>query len=994
MEMGMFLNRFFNSFIFWAAWIAIPMVMEILPSLGSFFILLKRRREYDKKDKPTIYPEISIIVPVYNSAETLEACLRSINDSTYPNKSIRIFLVNNLSRDNSFEVYTRCQDLFPELHMQWLNAQQGKSRALNLALYNSEGKYIVHIDSDGLLEPHALTNLVELFESDLSCNCVTGSILTDPEKVEEYKGPGLLLRRLEFMEYAQAFLAGRNYASETNTIYTLSGAFSAFRKSAILKSWLYNTDTICEDTQLTFQMRYLQGEKVRTSVDSIFLTDPIEDLDKLYTQRQRWQRGSLEVSKMFMDTDKLTPRKLFTDINVRTLMYDHTFAFPRMIWYLATICMIFLGFSGTTILMATGVLFGLYTVCGYLYFFAGLSFLRQFPDLRKYYRKNWWLVPLLPFFNLMVFFIRMAGIVNSIGTDSTWKTRTFTDERSDFAAAVRQDFSKLARGLDKLRAAVNGDEATMYLPKTVDQRLKGSVLGYLAVALAYVAAVVILVVVHWASHSFHITLAEIFNTLFGSLKGAGGGTVGNALWACLPPILAALIVAGVALWFDRRNTKQVLSAPEGPYRQERSRSILRRRKAGVCFTCLLLAGSLIYANACYNLTGFLASKFTYSSLYEDSYVDPRSVSITTSQKPKNLIYIYMESMETTYASPDVGGVQETNLIPNLTRLAQANVSFSSTDSPLGGFYSNVGATWTMAALFSTSSGVHFALPVSESAVEKMGAYASGLTTLGDILKEAGYRNEFLCGSDFDFANRADFFRQHGDYEIFDYYTAIERGYLDEDYYEWWGFEDAKLYEYAKVELQRLSQSDRPFNLTLLTADTHYPEGYLCPLCGNDHAERAANVVACADAQVGAFVAWCQAQDFYDDTVIVITGDHPRMDTVLVGETPWEQRGVYNCFINAVTDGPVRARNRQCNALDIFPTTLSALGFDIRGDRLGLGTDLFATRRTLSESMGPAALDEELSVQSGFYINHFAPELAVLGSAQDKDPQVQAERRTA
>ena len=104
--------------------------------------------------------------------------------------------------------------------------------------------------------------------------------------------------------------------------------------------------------------------------------------------------------------------------------------------------------------------------------------------------------------------------------------------------------------------------------------------------------------------------------------------------------------------------------------------------------------------------------------------------------------------------------------------------------------------------------------------------------------------------------------------------------------------------------------------------------------------------------------------------------------------------MYNCFINAVTDGPVRARNRQCNALDIFPTTLSALGFDIRGDRLGLGTDLFATRRTLSESMGPAALDEELSVQSGFYINHFAPELAVLGSAQDKDPQVQAERRTA
>lgn len=980
MEMGVLLNRFFNSFIFWAAWIAIPMVMEIIPSIGGFFILLKRRRVYDQKEAPTLYPEISIIVPIYNSADTLEACLRSINDSTYPNKSIRIFLVNNLSRDNSFEVFTQCQDMFPELHMQWLNAQQGKSRALNLALYNSEGKYIVHIDSDGLLEPHALTNLVDLFESDLTCNCVTGSILTDPEKVEEYKGPGLLLRRLEFMEYAQAFLAGRNYASETNAIYTLSGAFSAFRKSAILKSWLYNTDTICEDTQLTFQMRYVQKEEVRISVDSIFLTDPIEDMDKLYTQRQRWQRGSLEVSKMFMDTDKLNPAKMFTDVNVRTLMYDHTFAFPRMIWYLATICMLFLGFSGKTILMATGILFGLYTICGYLYFFASLSFLRKFPDLRDYYKKNWWIVPLLPFFNMMVFFIRMAGVVNSIGTDSSWKTRTFTDERKSFADTLRRDFSKVSTWVDKLRARVNGDPETMYLPKNLDQKLHGSLLGYVAVALAFLFSIVVLVVVRWASTTFNISMNEIVNTLLGPMTGAGGDTVSNALWACLPPIFAGLLVGGALLWLDRRRTKRALAAPQGPERQRRSKSILRFRRLGATLTCLLLAGSLVYANACYDLVGFVTSKFTYSSLYEDSYVDPRTVTITAPERPRNLIYIYMESMETTYASPDVGGIQSVNYIPQLTQLARDHISFSLTDSPLGGFYSNVGATWTMSALYTTSSGVHFALPVSDSALAQVETYASGLTTLGDILKQAGYQNEFLCGSDADFANRATFFRQHGDYDIFDYYTAIERGYISEDYHEWWGFEDVKLYEYAKLELTRLAQSGQPFNLTMLTADTHFPEGYVCPRCGSDHSEKAANVVACADAQVGEFIAWCQAQDFYKDTVIVITGDHPRMDAVLVGDTPWDQRGVYNCFINVEQGGPVAQQNRQASALDIFPTTLGALGFDVQGDRLGLGTNLFSHQRTLGETMGFYQLDVELSVQSNFYVNHFAPELLGLAAA--------------
>lgn len=131
-----------NSFIFWAAWIIIPLIMEVLPAIGSFIILIKRKIAAGKVKKPIIYPEISIIVPVYNSQDTLEECIRSIYESDYPNDKIRVFLVNNKGTDNSFSVYTECQKKYDGLHMQWLNAEQGKSRALNLAIYNSDGKYI------------------------------------------------------------------------------------------------------------------------------------------------------------------------------------------------------------------------------------------------------------------------------------------------------------------------------------------------------------------------------------------------------------------------------------------------------------------------------------------------------------------------------------------------------------------------------------------------------------------------------------------------------------------------------------------------------------------------------------------------------------------------------------------------------------------------------------------------------------------------------------
>lgn len=452
------INRFCNSFLFWAAWIIIPVMMEIVPSLGSVFVLIKKHIFHKEIIKPAIDPEISLIIPIYNSMDTLEQCIRSIDESDYPDERIRIFLVNNQGQDDSFQVFCDCQQKYPQLQMQWLNAKQGKSKALNMALFNSEGKYIIHIDSDGLLERSALRNMVYRFEADQTIECMTGVILTDPKQVQAYP-PVLprILRKVEFMEYAQAFLAGRNYSAEVNAVYTLSGAFSAFRKSAVLKSQLYNTDTICEDTQITFQMKYLQKTKVGICEDAIFFVDPIEDMNKLYTQRQRWQRGSLEVSHLFLK-DKLKARNMLTNVGVRTLLYDHTFAFPRMIWYLALICLLCMNYSFAQIGYSTLFLYGLYVLIGVFYYISTVGFLKNFKEIRKYYAKQWYVIPVLPIFNLMVFFIRFAGVINSINTDSAWKTRNFTQEKESFVQTVAKDFSIVGHFLGRIRDFVNNEE--------------------------------------------------------------------------------------------------------------------------------------------------------------------------------------------------------------------------------------------------------------------------------------------------------------------------------------------------------------------------------------------------------------------------------------------------------------------------------------------------------------------------------------------------------
>lgn len=131
------------------------------------------------------------------------------------------------------------------------------------------------------------------------------------------------------------------------------------------------------------------------------------------------------------------------------------------------------------------------------------------------------------------------------------------------------------------------------------------------------------------------------------------------------------------------------------------------------------------------------------------------------------------------------------------------------------------------------------------------------------------------------------------------------------------------------------------------------------------------MVSCADRQIAEFIQWCSQQDFYEDSVIVIIGDHPRMDSSLVEGLDYYDRTVYNCFINCDAPDDVRLVNREFTTVDLFPTVLSAMGFQIEGDQLGFGVDLFSGRDTLSEVMGFHVLDEEFGKYSPYILERLA-----------------------
>ena len=410
-----------------------------------------------------------------------------------------------------------------------------------------------------------------------------------------------------------------------------------------------------------------------------------------------------------------------------------------------------------------------------------------------------------------------------------------------------------------------------------------------------------------------------------------------------------------------------------------------RNKHGKCMIALFLVAVIACGSAgraAYevydelDVKEYLVSQKEESHFIEQNYVDPRTTKITFPDKKRNLIYIYLESMESTFASKGDGGGLDFNCIPELTTLAEENTNFSNSDK-LGGGYPAYGGTWTMAGIFSQTSGI----PIKNSeqtddvnaTLAEQSSFSSQARNLEDILADEGYNQCFMIGSDATFGGRRAYFESHGkgQTEICDYNTAKENGQIPEDYYVWWGYEDQKLFANAQEKLTELSSKDEPFNFTMLTVDTHFEDGYVCEQCQNEFGDNQyANVMACSSRQVDAFVKWIQQQPFYENTTIVISGDHLTMDSDFCNDVSEDyERSVYNVFINlpeGLDTSFEKTHNREFATLDMFPTTLAAMGVTIEGDRLALGVNLFSDEQTLTEQYGRKGLDKELMKKSKFY----------------------------
>ncbi len=435
---------------------------------------------------------------------------------------------------------------------------------------------------------------------------------------------------------------------------------------------------------------------------------------------------------------------------------------------------------------------------------------------------------------------------------------------------------------------------------------------------------------------------QVIDTMY-SPKGSSLAVILDAVVYCIPIVLVLVIVLLIPIYLKNNKIKKGI------------------------YTLAITLFLSIYSLVSMGFFKWCINAVSTSKIFEDYYVKPSDVKLTFPEKKKNLIYIYMESMESSFNSFTLND-KEVNVIPNLTKIANDNINFSNTEG-MGGAIRVPLTTWTVAGTVAQMGGIPLKSTMKRN---KYGLgsdiFLPGATMLGDILKENGYHNYYLLGSNSKFAGTKSLLENHGEYEIYDYKWAKKEARIAPDYKLNWGFEDSKLYRIAKEQLLLLTMEEdyEPFNFTMITIDTHAVDGYTDEMCKKDYEYKYANSLKCADFMLNDFLIWLKEQEFYENTVVIISGDHLTMQTNVKDYlTDPQNRTIYNAFINTGLSDEY-SKNRLFTTMDMFPTTLAALGVDIEGNRLGLGTNLFSGKETLVEQLGPKKLSDEISKKSKYY----------------------------
>ena len=260
-----------------------PLFMAWIWIVGGIWFYLKHEFKQPELPKPSEHA-CSIIIPCFNEEGQIRETIKFAMQSQYPD--FEVIAVNDGSQDKTAEILDRLLQQYPQLRVVHLAENQGKAYALRAGAMVSQNEYLVCIDGDALLHPHAVLWMMHHLTRFPRIGAVTGN----PRIVNRSS----ILGKIQVGEFSSIIGLIKRAQRTYGRIFTVSGAIAGFRKTALDRIGYWRDDMITEDIYVSWRLQFDHWDLQYVPKALCYIYMP-ETLKGLWKQRLRWSQGGIEV---------------------------------------------------------------------------------------------------------------------------------------------------------------------------------------------------------------------------------------------------------------------------------------------------------------------------------------------------------------------------------------------------------------------------------------------------------------------------------------------------------------------------------------------------------------------------------------------------------------------------------------------------------------------------------------------------------------------------
>lgn len=271
---------------------------------------------------------VALLIPVFNGHRHINNAIYSVLNNDYPN--IELIVVNDGSTDETLEGLKKTFKLKPmpipatgNIHAEPVKQHYQSSQFPNLWVVDKEhgpnnngadshnaalnittAPIVITFDSDTIMEPNAIRQMLFYFLSHKHCLSVGGAVYVlngnsvKNGRLLSQNIPRTLVPAIQWLEYLRSFTFGRTGLNPMNGALFYPGAFTLFETKMLRELGGFDATNFSYDAEITINIQHFSRQHhypthVRYCADAIAWTHVPETLKTFWNQRNRWQRGML-----------------------------------------------------------------------------------------------------------------------------------------------------------------------------------------------------------------------------------------------------------------------------------------------------------------------------------------------------------------------------------------------------------------------------------------------------------------------------------------------------------------------------------------------------------------------------------------------------------------------------------------------------------------------------------------------------------------------------